>query len=118
MSNRICCEEIRRLTGMNGCRLSEVAVRAGWKRVPMVSKSGHVRYSYDREEVLKWVKENDYEHARTINFIAMCEAVDKMDHELSREEMEAIAREPFTWADVRSLVETRHYREEAKGRAA
>jgi hypothetical protein len=101
---------------MSGARLSQIALRVGWKRIPSASKSGHIHYSYDRDEVLEWVKANDYEHTRTMYFITLCEAVDSLGHDPSREEMEGIARHPFTWKDVESLVETRHYREEAKGR--
>jgi hypothetical protein len=114
----ISVQEIQALTGLRSVEVYKAAKRLGWPSEWEKRTRGRPNRLFKRSCVIAWTKENSAEDRRIVDFIAMRDAVDKLDHKPSRKQMEAIARYPFTWADVRSLVETRHYREEAKGGVA
>ena len=114
MSKYVTFEELRQLTGLSGARAAEVSRQEAWNRKLVKGDSGHKRYLFLRSDVESWADEHGKEGRRLLDFIAMKDAVDALTRKPTEAQMAAIARYPFTVADVRSLVETRPYREAAK----
>ena len=113
MSEYVSVQEIQALTGLRSVEVWKAAKRFGWKCSQEVRTRGRPNTLYLRADVMEWKKSRTVDDRRLVDFIAMKDAVDALTRKPTEAQMAAIARYPFTVADVRSLVETRPYRERA-----
>jgi hypothetical protein len=106
-------QEAAAIAGTSTAQMSKIARQNGMTVSYRKCPDGPPRTVYLRAEVEAWAAAHGCIVQRHADFIAMRDWADGLEEKPSAAEMMSAARFPFSWYDIKSLIETRTYRGKA-----